>query len=255
MSGVADSVPTAESFAAHVEFTSSRKTLDGKGSVCSSKEELKSLSVDEELPTPSLQSAYPEHSCDTADLEVSNSAAVAGYSVQQWVSSSSGSAPVPAVELEQSTMSVAMDVQETINANHREATRHILIPPDDLSADNSQVCEYCTDCSNPESLCSADDERVDVRSVHSEGQSLEHCMSSVMFLPRGMSSGPLKLPPQACSTEELGTKQRRQSEKSVGQASKQTDQAPELEMDLYGISYCDPTDETHAELLNPSSQQ
>ena len=253
MSGVADSVPTAESFAAHVEFTSSRKTLDGKGSVCPSKEELKSLSVDEELPTPSLQSAYPEHSCDTADLEVSNSAAVAGYSVQQWVSSSSISAPVPAVELEHSTVGVAMDMQEPINANHGEATRHTLIPPDDLSADNSQVCEYCTDCS--ESLCSADDERVDVRSVHSEGQSLEHCMSSVMFLPCGMSSGPLRLPPQACSTEELGTQQRRQSEKSVGQASEQTDQAPELEMDLYGISYCDPRDETHAELLNPSSQQ
>lgn len=247
-SGVAGSVPTAESFAAHVEFTSSRKTPDEKENVnCPSKEKLKSLSVDEELPT-SLQSAYPEHSCDTAELELSNSAPVAGYSVQQWVSSSSISTPLPAVDLEHFAVDVPMDMQEKINTNPREATRHNLIPPD---ADTSQVCEYCSD---PESPCSADEKRVDVRSIQSEGQSLGHCTSSVMFLPRGLSSGPPRLPPQACSTKELGTQQCRQSEKSVGQASEQTDQAPELELDLYGISYCDPTDETHAELVNPSSQ-
>lgn len=253
--GVAESLPTAESFAAHVECTSSRKTLDGKGSVCPSKRELESLSVDEELSTPSVQSAYPEQSCGTSDLELSNSATVAGYSVRQWISSSCTCAPVPAVEVEHSTVDTPMDTQETGNAKPREGNGCTLLSPDDPSADNSQVCEYCADCSDPENLCSADDERIGVRSIHSEGHSLEHGVSSLVFLPRGMSSGPLRLPPQASSIEQLGTQHHKQSEKSVGQASEQTDQAPELEMDLYGISYCDPTDETHAELLSPSSQQ
>lgn len=66
-------------------------------------------------------------------------------------------------------------------------------------------------------------------SVFTATQQMEHCVSSLMFIPRGLSQGPCTLPGPV-----LGV-QHGSSPTSVSAST--ADLAPDLEMDLYGISY------------------